>query len=115
MEDKDHLGHLLEEKERGEEHQYFAARDRELIAKLKQQHEAKHEETVREIARSRCPSCGIRLQHISFHEMQVETCPKCQGMWLNKTEVKAVFDDKGEEWMRKFLGGLSHLLTHPTG
>ena len=46
-EEKDHLGTLLHEKEQAEEDQYFAKRNRELIVRRKQQHEAEHEATVR--------------------------------------------------------------------
>ena len=41
MDEKDHLGEKLKLKERAEEDRYFAERDRELIAKLKQAQAAK--------------------------------------------------------------------------
>ena len=62
MDVKTRLSEVFEEKERAEEDIYFAQRDRELIAKLHQQQEAEQEQTLCDLARSRCPQCGKRLQ-----------------------------------------------------
>ena len=115
MDEKDRFGALFEEKERAEEDIYFAQRDRELIAKLKQQQDAEHEQTLCDLARSRCPRCGKRLRPRAFHGVTIEECPGCQGMWFDKTELYALSRDKGEEWTAQLLQGLAHLLTHPMG
>ena len=60
--DKDRLGEKLHQKEKAEEDRYFAERDRELIAKLKQAQAAEQEAMIRELARSRCPQCGPRSE-----------------------------------------------------
>jgi DNA repair exonuclease SbcCD ATPase subunit len=115
MNDKDRLGRLLQQKERAEEDRYFAERDRKLIAALKQQQEAEHEKTIRELARSRCPRCGERLSQHAFHGVMVDECPACEGMWLDRGEIQAVLQQQGSDWMSKFLKGLANLLTHPRG
>lgn len=115
MNEKDRLGTKLREKERAEEDRYFAERDRELIAKLKQAHEAEQEKTVRELARFRCPRCGERLSQRLFHGVTIDECPTCQGIWLDKGELEAVSRQRGEEWIRSFLEGLKHLLERPSG
>lgn len=115
MDEKDHLGEILELKERAEEDRYFAARDRELITKLKQAHEAEHETTLRELARFRCPQCGQRLQRRPFDGGTIEVCPVCQGAWLSKNTLQAVTQKKGTRWMKNFLLGLVHLIEHPYG
>ncbi|MGE0822425.1 MAG: zf-TFIIB domain-containing protein [Candidatus Binatia bacterium] len=113
MDTKDHLSAILTEKERAEEDIYFARRDRELIAKLKQQQEAEHEETLRELARSRCPRCGTRLQPRAFHDATVQECPSCQGLWFDKKDIHELAQDKGSEWATQFVQNLAHLLGHP--
>ncbi|MBI3303695.1 MAG: zf-TFIIB domain-containing protein [Deltaproteobacteria bacterium] len=113
MDEKDRLGSKLREKERAEEDRYFAERDRELIAKLKQGQEAEEEKMVRELARNRCPKCGERLGQRVIHGVVIEECGSCQGMWLDKGELQAVSKGGGEGWIGKFLEGLKHLLERP--
>ena len=115
MDAKNHLTEFLELKERAEEDQYFAARDRELIAKLKQAHEGEHESTLCELARFRCPQCGKRLRSRSFHGVTIDVCPACQGAWLGKEKLATVMQGKGRRWVKRFLAGLSQLVEHPYG
>ena len=113
MDEKDRLGTKLREKERAEEDSYFAERDRELIAKLKQAQEAEQETTPRARARCRCPKCGDRLSQRLVHGATIEECPACQGIWLDKGELKTVSQRGEEGWIEKFLEGLKHLLERP--
>jgi ABC-type ATPase with predicted acetyltransferase domain len=115
MGEKDYLGKILELRERAEEDRYFAERDRELIAKLKQAHEAEHEDTVRELARFRCPQCGARLLPRPFQGVTIEVCPTCLGAWLSKEKLEAVTLGKGRRWVGNFLAGLIELMEHPYG
>ncbi len=114
MDEKDRLGIKLREKERAEEDRYFAERDRELIAKLKQAQETEQEKTLRELAHFRCPKCGERLSQRLFHGATIEECPACQGIWLDKGELKTVSQRGEEGWIEKFLEGLKHLLERPS-
>jgi hypothetical protein len=115
MDQKSHLGELLTLKERAEEDRYFAQRDRELIAKLAYAQEAEQEETIRQLARARCPRCGARLRQRPLHDVTIDECPSCQGLWLDKGELEAASRGRGTQWMENFLRGLAHLVTHPQG
>jgi ribosomal protein L37AE/L43A len=70
----------LRDKEKAEEDRYFAQRDRELLEKLKQE-QAK---TAAPQALMQCPKCGVKLNTVQQHEITVEECPSCQGMWLDR-------------------------------
>ena len=113
MNTKDHLVEKLRLKERAEEDQYFAERDRNLITKLKQEQAANQENTIRELAHGRCPQCGVRLVAHTIHEVAIEECPECQGIWLSKGKLGAVAQRGGEPWAARFLEGLVSLLEHP--
>jgi hypothetical protein len=113
MDEKDHLGEKMRLKERAEEDRYFAERDRELIAKLKQAQAAEQERTIRELARSRCPHCGERLCQRLVHGVIIEECPTCQGIWLDKAKLRVVSPRRGEEWIGQFLEGLVRVVEHP--
>lgn len=63
IEERDRYGDKLKESERGREDDYFARRDRELIAKMR----------AREVG-APCPQCGAALQ---AGEGGTPVCPKC--------------------------------------
>ena len=113
MTEKDRLGTKLRDKERGEEDRYFAERDRELIATLKQAREAEQEQAIRELARARCPRCGARLSQRALHGVMIDECKACQGIWLDGGELEAVARRGGAGWIGAFLEGLKHLLERP--
>ena len=113
MDERNHLGEKLHLKERAEEDQYFAERDREALAKLKHAQEAEHESIIRGLARGRCPQCGERLCQRPIHGEMIDECPTCQGMWLTKTKLETVSLPSGEAWIRNFLEGLGRLVHHP--
>jgi RNase P subunit RPR2 len=115
MDEKNHLGELLTLKERAAEDLYFAQRDRELIAQLAQAQEEEQEELIRKLARLWCPKCGVRLRQRPFHGVMIDECPRCQGSWLDKGELETASLGRGEGWVRSFLEGQIHLITHPTG
>jgi len=88
--EKDRLGEKLREAERGREDQYFAQRDRELVEKLKREKEAELEAQARAAAKARCPKCGEPLRPRTEHEITVDECPACGGVWLDKGEFEAL-------------------------
>jgi len=103
MDEKDRLGKKLQDKERGDEDRYFAERDRELIEKLKQDKTATEETALRQQALMRCPKCGAQLVSIQHHDVTVEECPACQGMWLDRGELEALAQRENEGWLARFI------------
>lgn len=100
MDEKDRLGAKLREKEKAEEDRYFAQRDKELLEKLKQQ-QAEPQEV--EQALMRCPKCGTKLNTVEHHNITVEECPSCQGMWLDRGELEILAQRENEGWFSRFV------------
>jgi hypothetical protein len=115
MGEKDPLGEKMRLKERAEEDRYFAERDRELIAQLKQAQGEEHEKMIRELARGRCPQCGERLRQRPVHGELIDECPSCRGIWLTQAKVKVISHGGGDKWIENFLEGLGRLVEHPKG
>ena len=46
---------------------------------MKEQREAEHEDTVRELALNRCPKCGVRLTTRLIEEVEIDECGQCQA------------------------------------
>jgi len=103
MDEKDRLGGKLKEKEKAEEDRYFAERDRELLEKLRQQQSSVAETELRQQALMRCPKCGEKLVSLQHHEVTVEECPSCHGMWLDRGELETVAQRENESWLARFF------------
>ena len=99
MDEKDRLGKKLQEKGRADEDRYFAKRDQEAIAKLKQ---SVAEEASKE-ALMCCPKCGTKLKTVDHHGVIVEECPSCQGLWLDRGELELLAQRENESWIGRFL------------
>ena len=84
--EKDRFGEAMRLAERAKEDIYFAEQDRELLNKLKEQLK-KVDRTANEI---HCPKCAGLLETYSFHEIILDRCPICGGIWMDKGELEAV-------------------------
>jgi len=103
MDEKDRLGNKLRDKERADEDRYFAQRDKELLEKLKQQQSGEQEAALQQQALMRCPKCGTQLNTVKHHEVTVEECPSCQGMWLDRGELETLAQRENEGWLSRFV------------
>jgi len=41
-----------------------------------------------------CPSDNEKLEKVLFHNVEVDYCPKCLGMWFDEDEFRMAKDDK---------------------
>ena len=100
--EKDRFGELMKLLERAREDIYFAAKDKELIEKLKARL-AKVDEAGKEALRPVCPKCQGTLESYTFLEYLLDRCSSCGGVWLDKDEVDSILT-------RLSLGPLAFLL-----
>lgn len=103
--EKDRFGDKLREAERAREDEFFAQRDRELLAKLRGERGEPTEETLRQLAHMRCPKDGSALDSRRTHGVNVERCPKCEGIWLDRGELEAIAGTDSTGWVARWLGG----------
>src|SRR5262245_57449045 len=103
IDEKDRLGNKLRDAERGQEDEYFARRDRELLEKLRGTKEEDIEDTLRRVALMRCPKCGVSLDARRMHGVSVEHCPKCDGIWLDHGELEAIAGSEAKGWISRWL------------
>jgi Zn-finger nucleic acid-binding protein len=38
----------------------------------------------------KCPKCGANLQEKEFHQIKIDTCPECHGIWLDAGEMDLI-------------------------
>jgi hypothetical protein len=101
--EKDRLGDKLRNVERAREDQYFAERDRELVDRLRRRQEGEAETAAKRSAHMRCPKCGTMLRSHTLHDVSVDECPSCHGMWLDDGELQELARRENEGWIARWL------------
>lgn len=44
-----------------------------------------------------CPNDGEQLERVLFHNVEVDYCPRCLGVWFDKDELRFAKDDKDKD------------------
>lgn len=92
------------------EEEYFAKLEAERIERKRNEQMRLAKDAERKSHYMRCPKCGGTLVTEEFHRVQIDRCPDCHGMWLDKGELEAVtkHEDKGllSRAMGEFIGSL---------
>jgi len=44
-----------------------------------------------------CPNDKEQLENVLFHNVEVDYCPKCLGIWFDKDELRLAKDDKDKQ------------------
>lgn len=97
--EKDRFGDKLRDVERAREDQYFAERDRALLDKIRRQQES----GAGEERGGCCPKCSTRLRQATVRGVQVDECPGCGGLWLDKGELEAIAKSENDGWIARWL------------
>ena len=93
-----------------QEDEYFAKLEFERRKKALEEQESRSTEEERQrilaVARGRCPKCGAELIPVPYRGIELDKCPRCQGVWLDFGELdQVVAEDKG------FLGGVRRIFS----
>jgi hypothetical protein len=84
------------------EEEYFAQQDRELVEQQRKLAAVAAADAERRMHLMKCPKDGYDLKTVMLHEVQVETCSHCRGIWLDPGELEAL--EKHEEGRPGILG-----------
>ena len=78
------------------EEEYFVRMEFERKKKIEMEQQeklaAKEKERLKELHYMKCPKCGMNLVEIEYRSIKVDRCSACEGVWLDKGELKAVSD-----------------------
>jgi len=87
--DKDRFGEKLKFNERANEDSYFALKEHELIEGMKAEFQ-KVEAARRQGQIVNCPKCPGKLESYKFMDFILDRCETCEGIWLDKGELKGI-------------------------
>lgn len=100
MDDKDRLGDKLHDKGKAAEDLFIAEQERKRIEKLK-------ERAAAAAAHGVCPRDGTVLVPRVDHDVTVDACPTCKGLWLDAGELETILEHEDEalvtRWVRSLL------------
>ena len=95
------------------EGQYFAQHDAELLQKERAAAEAAARAAERKTHYMKCPKDGYDLASKEYHGVQIETCPRCGGMWIDADDLDAVAHEHRPALLTRIitdaLGSLPHV------
>lgn len=89
--------------ERAREDIYFAQKDRELIAQLREKAQQELEQAVLELCDMRCPKCGRKLGEILYQKVRIDRCTGCGGVWLDPGELETLAPEEHTSWLGELL------------
>jgi len=94
MDEKDRFGDKLRDKQKGQEDEYFARRDRELLEKLRQD---RRRDAMASGGQMKCPRCGAGLVERAHHAITVDECPSCGGLRASWNRLRRVKKRAGSD------------------
>ena len=82
------MAELPDGKPSSNEEEYFRKRDAELVKAWRAKLDAERAEQARTTARLKCPKCGGDLEERDMHDVKVDVCTQCSGVWLDAGELE---------------------------
>jgi hypothetical protein len=98
----------MDEKPSRNEDEYFKKQDADLIRAQRSQLDAERARAERSTHYMKCPKCGANLKETEFHNVKIDTCPECKGLWLDAGEMDLIgrIDQSRVGGFVRFLFGL---------
>jgi uncharacterized protein len=82
------MAHHTGEHPTGNEDEYFARQNAELIKQMRARLDAERLNEERHSHYMKCPKCGANLQEVLQGQVRIDVCPECQGAWFDAGEVE---------------------------
>jgi Zn-finger nucleic acid-binding protein len=92
------MSDLFDDRRRGLEEEYFHKKNKEAIEKLKQQLKVAEEAKAAGTSSMQCPRCDGRLTSSMFEKVEIDTCDKCGGVWLDSGELDQLMKQESGGW-----------------
>ena len=88
------------------EDEYFAREDAARLQKLRAKQSSERSAEERRSHHMRCPKCGGTLHSAPFHQIQVDRCPDCHGVWFDHGEVESLMGHEDPGMLRRVMSDL---------
>lgn len=99
------MSNILDDRKKALEEEYFHRKEKEAIEKLRAKMTADEQARVAAAAALKCPKCNEALQGVMFEGVEIDTCDKCGGVWLDANELAALTKNDKGGWLSRLFGG----------
>jgi uncharacterized protein len=91
----------LDDRAKALENEYFRRKEQEVLQKMKEKI-AEEESKPLELD---CPKCDGKLHEVTFEQVVIDVCDKCQGIWLDAGELALVShkDEEKSGWLGRLF------------
>ena len=104
--EKDRFGEKMQLVERAKEDIYFAAKDRELLERLKA-HLKKAARPGEDSGTLVCLKCSGKMETYTFMDFVLDRCHECGGIWLDKGEMEGILEKVARSplaaWIERYI------------
>jgi Zn-finger nucleic acid-binding protein len=97
------MSDILDDRKKALEEEYFRRKEREAIEKLRAKMTAEEQEKAKAAAALQCPRCDGQLQAVAFEGVEIDTCDKCGGVWLDANELQALTERDERGWFGRMF------------
>jgi uncharacterized protein len=87
------------------EEEYFAKLDAELIKERRSALDLARSKMERASHFMRCPRCGANLKEVEHHQVKVDRCSECKGVWLDAGELE-MLEHAHEKGVTRFFSSM---------
>lgn len=92
----------FDDRRRGLEEEYFHKKNQEALEKMREKIAVAEQAKAAGTSSMKCPRCDGSLKTNSFEGVEIDTCEKCGGVWLDSGEL--------EQLTKREAGWFSRLL-----
>jgi uncharacterized protein len=95
----------FDDRRKGLEEEYFHRKNQEAIAKLREKIKVSEEAKAAGTSSMRCPRCDGNLKENTVESVNIDTCDKCGGIWLDSGELEQLTKRESGGWLGRLWGG----------
>jgi hypothetical protein len=99
------MSDIFEDRKKALEEDYFRRKEKETIEKLRARMSAEEQARMAAASALQCPKCDGTLQGVMFEGVEIDTCDKCGGVWLDANELAALTRRDESGWFGRLFGG----------
>lgn len=92
----------FDERRRGLEEEYFHKKNQEAMKKMREKIAIAEQAKAAGTSSMSCPRCDGSLKPNNFEGVEIDTCEKCGGVWLDSGELQQL-TKRESGWLSRLL------------
>ncbi len=95
----------FDDRRKGLEEEYFHRKNQEAIEKLREKMKVAEEARAAGTSSMQCPRCDGTLKPSTVDEVEIDSCDKCGGVWLDSGELERLTkrESEGGGWLSRLI------------